>query len=225
MHYKSWLTSAALATTLIISGCAGNDTEDALDNGSTDLTDNMNNLGYNQDKMKNYNYKSVKDYNMNDKASDRFGYVRYTRDQVGESEDEVRYAVIDREEVSDLITRMILQGDGFEDASTLVTDSEVLIAYTPDGTMNRDMSADTAKKTAMSIVPRYYEVYVSDEKNMYRELANLSNSNTGDRNYRKELESTIKQMRKSPQGKPSYNDETGSTRDKRDVENQNMMSR
>lgn len=216
MHYKSWIATTALATTLFITGCGGNNTEDALDNGMTDIADNADNIAYNQEEFRNSNYKSAKDYNMNDAKSEQFGYVRYTRDQV-DSEDEVRYALIDRKAVSDLITRMILQGKGFKDASTLVTDSEVLIAYTPDGSMDRNITADTAKKTAMSIVPRYYEVYVSDEQNMYRELANLSNLQTKDKGYRQELESTIKQMRKSPQGEPTYNDETKSTKDKRDT--------
>jgi len=223
LNYKTWLATTALAATLLISGCAGNgnDNEGALE--MDDNNNGYNNVGFDQAQMNNSSYQSQKD-DRNDARTDRFGYVRYTKDQVGEDEDEIRYGIMDREQVSDLITRYTLQGEGIKDASTLVTDSEVLIAYTPEGNMDRDRAADMAKKNAMSVVPRYYEVYVSDQQNMYRELATLSNMKTSDRDYRDSIESVIKQMKKSPQGEQMYNDETKSKKDKRDVEDQGGMN-
>lgn len=220
MNFRTWIASTALTATLIVSGCGGNGNngnEDALDMG--DNNNGYNNVAYEQDNSNTTSYQSKKG-DQNDARTDRFGYVRYTKDEVGEDPEDMRYGIIDREQVSDLITRYILQGDGFKDASTLVTDTEVLIAYTPEGNMDRNRAADMAKKNAMSVVPRYYEVYVSDQQNMYRELATLSNMRTSDRDYRDSIESVIKQMRKSPQGEAMYNDETKSKKDKRDVEEQ-----
>ncbi len=217
MNYKSWLATTALTATMLVSGCAGNGdgNEDALDMG--DNNNGYNNVGVDQDQSLNGSYQSKKD-DRNDARTDRFGYVRYTKDQVGDNEEEIRYGIMDREQVSDLITRYMLQGEGIKDAATLVTDSEVLVAYTPEDNADRNRTADMAKKNAMSVVPRYYEVYVSDQQNMYRELATLSNMRTSDREYRDSVESVIDQMKKSPQGEQMYNDETKSKKDKRDVE-------
>lgn len=216
MNYKTWLATTALTATIVVSGCAGNGNgnEDALK--PNNKNNGYNNVGFDQSQMLDTSYQSRKD-DRNGSGTDRFGYVRFTKDQVGNDEDELRYGVIDREKVSDLITRFILQGEGMKDAATLVTDTEVLIAYTPEENMDRDDAANMAKKSAMSVVPRYYEVYVTDQQNMYRELATLSNMRTGDEEYRDSIESVIKQMRKAPQGDKMYNDETGSTKDKRDV--------
>ena len=211
---------------MVVSGCAGNGNgngngnEDALE--PNNKNNGYNNVDFDQSQMLDTSYQSRKD-DRNDARSDRFGYTRYTKDQVGNDEDELRYGVIDREQLSDLISRFILQGEGMKDASTLVTDSEVLVAYTPEGNMEREVAADIAKKNAMSVVPRYYEVYVSDQQNMYRELATLSNMRTEDEEYRDSIESVIKQMRKSPQGEKMINDETGTTKDKRDVQDQGGM--
>jgi len=218
LNYKTWLATTALTATIVVSGCAGNGNgnEGALEGNNQN--NGYNNLGFDQSQMLN----TRKD-NRNTVGSDQFGYVRYTKDQVGNDEDELRYGVIDREQTSELITRFILQGEGIKDAATLVTDTEVLVAYTPEGNMDSHNAANIAKKSAMSVVPRYYEVYVSDQQNMYRELATLSNMRTEDEEYRDSIESVIEQMRKSPQGDKMYNDETGSTKDKRDVQDQGGM--
>lgn len=222
LNYKSWIAASALATTLVVTGCGAENT----DQGAMD----MNNDGYgtnvsyddaDRNKNKNYNYQNVEDMNTNNNSSQRLGYNRYSRGEVDKL-DEVRYGIMDREAVSDLITRYMLQANAFKDAATLVTDSEVLVAYTKEDDVDRDRAADIAKKTAISTVPRYFEVYVTDQKDMYKDLASLSNMKTSDKNYRNMLESTIKEMRKSPQGEAMYNDETKSKRDKRDVQDQGM---
>ncbi|MFC0523863.1 YhcN/YlaJ family sporulation lipoprotein [Pontibacillus salicampi] len=246
MNYKSWMVAAACSASLFISGCGINNNESAMD---VDDADQYNSWGYNNGKnmnngtenerygmgmnkintgendpnsYDNANYTSVKNDNNNNAAADRFGYSRYNEDQVAKSEDEIRYAVINRENVSDLITRMMLQGQGIKDAATLITDAEALIAYTPNGEVNRNEAATVAKKTAMSVLPRYYEVYVTDEEGAHKDLASLSNLTTDDNNYRKSLEKTIEQMRKSPQGEAMYNDETMSKKDKRDLKQKQM---
>lgn len=50
---------------------------------------------------------------------------------------------------------------------TLVTDEEVLVVYDTNA-KDRTETADQVKRTAMSVVPRYYHVYVSDD---YQTLA------------------------------------------------------
>ncbi|KGP70820.1 YhcN/YlaJ family sporulation lipoprotein [Pontibacillus yanchengensis] len=239
MNSKSWLATVALTTTLVISGCGMNNNEGAMDK---DTADQFNAAGYNNGQGKNNGYNNqnngrngmdeMGDYGGTNRAenfnytstnndngkNDEFGFVRYTEDQVGKDEDEVRYGVMNREHVSDLITRMMLQGQGIKDAATLVTDSEALIAYTPNGEVDRNETATIAKKTAMSVLPRYYEVYVTDQDGAHKELANLSKMNNSNKNYKSILEQTISEMRKSPQGEKMYNDETKSMKDKRDVE-------
>ncbi|KGX86696.1 YhcN/YlaJ family sporulation lipoprotein [Pontibacillus litoralis] len=226
MNYKSWFITSALATTFLVTGCGA---DEAMD---IDKADQFNAAGYYDSEKKqemtnernglhdnnylntteNYNYMSVKDDT--NEETDRLGYTRHKEEQV---ENDIRYGVMQREHVSDLITRMILQGEGIEDAATLVTASEALIAYTPNGELSREKAADLAKKTALSVLPRYYEVYVTDEPNFHQDLATLSKLSTKSDNYNSSLESTIEQMRQSPQGESMYNDETKSHKDKRNM--------
>ena len=70
---------------------------------------------------------------------------------------------LNREQVANIISQFSTDIPNVNDVATLVTDQEVLIAYKTDS-KNRNLTADQVKKTAMSVVPRYYHVYVTDKK-------------------------------------------------------------
>lgn len=77
------------------------------------------------------------------------------------------------------------------------------------------MTADQVKKTAMSVVPRFYHVYVTDNKVLMRDVENLANLDSTSRNSRNLVTGLVAQMKKSPQGQrmnPSE-DENGLTQD------------
>ncbi|MBM7554887.1 YhcN/YlaJ family sporulation lipoprotein [Thalassobacillus pellis] len=205
------ISTAVLTTGLLLAGCAN-------DNGAMDQygegNENQNQGALNGDPMDNYQAPGTRNGDLNDYV----GYVRYDKTQVdtrGNYE-----AKVNREETADMITKMILSYEQFNNAATLVTDDEVLIAYETSENMDRNQAADMAKKTAYSLVPRFYEVYVSDNPMAFEDIQSMSNTRISDRNYDKVLESIIERMRKSPQGEVTYNDETKSMKDKRDTGNE-----
>ncbi|MFD1020495.1 YhcN/YlaJ family sporulation lipoprotein [Thalassobacillus hwangdonensis] len=205
---KTFATSILLSAGLLMTACnAGNDDDNALNNGNGDGNLNGN-------AMDSYNGPDTTENN------DQLGYVRYTKDQV---DPEGNYETqVDREAMSDMITKMILSYEQFEDAATLVSDDEVLVAYQKPDEMDRDQAADMVKKTAASLVPRYFEIYVSDQASAFDDIQSLNNTSTTDRNYDQVIEEIIKRMRQAPQGEPLYNDETESMDDPRDVKDRGM---
>lgn len=128
------------------------------------------------------------------------GYVRYTKDQVDNDRERNRTMEIDRNEMANMITRNILRNDGFEEVATLVTDEEVLIAYQKDESKDEDSAADIAKKTAMSIMPAFFEIYVSDNHLLIEDIHSLHNSSTTpNHDYDNTIDRIINEMEKSPQ--------------------------
>lgn len=137
---------------------------------------------------------------VNEELDEKIGYVRYTKDQVDNDRERNRNITLDRNEMANTITRVILRNDDFEEVATLVTDKEVLIAYEKDQDIDENNAADIAKKTAMSIMPGFFEVYVSDNEVLIEDIESLSNSTTENRNYDNTIDRIIEEMDKSSQG-------------------------
>ncbi|SDM14043.1 YhcN/YlaJ family sporulation lipoprotein [Sediminibacillus halophilus] len=133
-------------------------------------------------------------------VTSKLGYVRYKKDELNNDEESRQMVSIDRNKMADTITRMILRYDGFEEAATLVTDDEVLIAYHRPENMEREKAASIAKKTAMSLMPRYYDIVVSDKDVSFQEIQSLKNSSTLDDDYENTLRSIMESMKEAPQG-------------------------
>ncbi|WP_339211063.1 YhcN/YlaJ family sporulation lipoprotein [Aeribacillus sp. FSL K6-8210] len=143
---------------------------------------------------RNDNYNSNKD-------SDSFGYVRHQKSPTaGIEKATVKTPVINREQLADVIGRLAVQLPNVHDAATLVTDEEVLIAYKTDSN-NKFETADQVKKTAASIVPRYFHIYVTDNPNLFKEIESYSTLDGESPNINRNLNQTIQRMLKSPQGR------------------------
>lgn len=76
----------------------------------------------------------------------------------------------------------------------------MFVVYKTDST-NRFETADQVKKTAISVVPRYYHVYVSDNPRMFQDIERFGRLDANSRNIDQILQQTIKEMLKSPQGR------------------------
>lgn len=130
---------------------------------------------------------------------DKLGYVNYTRDQLNGDESQ-HEATIDRTKMADMIARIILRTDGFNRVATLVTDEEVLIAYDREEDLDAKRAADIASKTAVSVMPGFYHVYVSDNEMLIQDIQSLHNSSSADKDYDNTLNQIISRMKESPQG-------------------------
>ncbi|KAB2334926.1 sporulation protein [Cytobacillus depressus] len=136
-----------------------------------------------------------------------FGYVRHQRSPImGENVSYNKYATLDREQLADLISGYCTDLPNVDDVSTLVTDEEVLVIYDTNSN-NRNLTADQVKRTAMSVVPRSYHVYVSDNTALRKYVENFANSNSNNGNLQTSLNKVINEMLKSPQGKKIGNGE------------------
>ncbi|MCM2531171.1 YhcN/YlaJ family sporulation lipoprotein [Neobacillus pocheonensis] len=135
-------------------------------------------------------------------VSNDYGYVRHQKSPIlNERTANNQYAAVNREQLANIISKLSTNIPNVHDVATLVTDQEVLIAYRTDA-KNRNLAADQVKRTAMSVVPRYYHVYVTDNTTLIRDVEALSHLDSTSKNARKNVNSLITQMKKSPQGKP-----------------------
>ncbi|MCA1031619.1 YhcN/YlaJ family sporulation lipoprotein [Bacillus timonensis] len=137
----------------------------------------------------------------NDDSMSNFGYVRHQKSPIpGDANIYASIPKLNREKVADVISKMATQLPNVEDVGTLVTDEEVLIVYSTDS-KNRFETADQVKKTALSVVPRYYHVYVSDNPILMRDIERFGVLDADSRNVDQIITSTIQRMLDSPQGR------------------------
>jgi hypothetical protein len=127
-----------------------------------------------------------------------FGYMRHMSGDKVKSGNAVPY--LNRQKLADMISDMVLQLPDIKDVGTLVTDEEVLIGYKTTN-KDRNAAADQVKMTAFSVVPRYYHVYVSDEKGMIDKIEQYQALNNDTEDIEGIIDRLIEEMKKSPQGK------------------------
>ncbi|MED1468758.1 YhcN/YlaJ family sporulation lipoprotein [Bacillus salipaludis] len=150
-------------------------------------------------------------------VSNDFGYVRHQKSPLmNDKTANTHYTALDREQLANIISKYSTDLPNVHDVATLVTDQEVLVAYTTDS-KDRNLTADQVKRTAMSVVPRYYHVYVTDKKVLMRDVENLSHMDARNKNARHSINYVIRQMKDSPQGNrlSDSEDENGLTSDDR----------
>ncbi|MGM0875461.1 MAG: YhcN/YlaJ family sporulation lipoprotein [Bacillota bacterium] len=151
-----------------------------------------------QDRTDLYNEEGLT--NVNNNKSANFGYVRHQKSGIPNDVTLTRTPGLDREQTANTISSLIVQLPNVNDVATLVTDEEVLVAYESDSD-NRFETADQVKKTALSAIPRYYHVYVSDNPTMIQQIEAYSPLDSTSRDIDEILNKTIKEMLKSPQGR------------------------
>lgn len=127
----------------------------------------------------------------------KLGYVRYKKDELNDNNEQVHEVNINRDEIANMITRIILRNDDFNEVATLVTDEHVLIAYDVEEDRADEHTANIAKQTAESIVPSYFEVYISDNEVLMEDIHSLRNSTTDNKNYENTLNTIIEQMKET----------------------------
>ncbi|MDT8858648.1 YhcN/YlaJ family sporulation lipoprotein [Alkalihalobacillus sp. MEB130] len=190
---KKSLLVGGLATMMLVTGCQLPEQGQTLQRTSN-YDSHQPNGGYSPINQVN----ATDDYN-------HFGYSRYERELVMRGNQEV-IPVIDRERLSDAVTRMVLTNDVISEAGTLVTDKYVLVAYDAQAD-NREYVADQVKRSALSIVPRYYEVYISDNHDHFDEIERFQHLTSATSDIERTIEQTIQMMQlESPQGQ--YNENT-----------------
>jgi hypothetical protein len=154
------------------------------------------------EKNETYNQNNLRDGKDNDIGTN-FGFVRHQKSPIPGDRDEYYFdemPALNRENLADIISKMAVLLPNVNDVATLVTDEEVLVAYETDSA-NRFETADQVKKTAISVVPRYFHVYVSDNPRMIKEIEKYGQLDSNSRDIDQILDVTIAEMLNSPQGR------------------------
>lgn len=141
---------------------------------------------------------SFDQFTVEQKPNDQIGFVRYKKDELKLKNNGKRQEAltIDRMKLADHITQMLLNHDNFEEVATLVTDREVLIAYEENPESDSAKNESIAENTAMSATPRYYDIYVSNNEGLMKDIHSLHNSSTQQKNYNNTLKKIINEMKK-----------------------------
>lgn len=191
-----WMIAAFLASaTVALGACSTND--HALDEPDGVYLRNGNTV----------NVKNDNEYfNARGNGRSDFGFVRNVKSPVpGQDISMENTNVIDREKTASFISKLCAALPDVRDCSVLVTDEEVLVAYNIDKTDSRQKRmniADQVKKTALSAIPRWYHVYVTDDPSLRQNVANLAAMSSTSANRERNIRDTITLMlERSPQGR------------------------
>ncbi|MCM3760476.1 YhcN/YlaJ family sporulation lipoprotein [Alkalihalobacillus oceani] len=130
----------------------------------------------------------------------QYGYTRFQRQQV-QTHNSAQHVIptFDRNQLADAVTRIVLTNQAVDEAATLVTDKYVLVTYNLQDDDNREYVADQVKRSAVSVVPRYYDVFISDNHEHFQEIERFQNR-TAALPDAETLRETIEEMKQSPQG-------------------------
>lgn len=189
------LVFAGICSIFALSACANN----KADLGSNDpYKESGNTINVNNKRAELYNEGDNKK-SFSDKSED-FGYVRHQRNPVmGTNSAGDHYAAIDREQLAKIISQFSTDVPNVDDASALVTDDEVIVVYKTDS-KDRQLTADQVKRSAASVVPSWYHVYVTDNTNLRQDVENFATLDSDSRNINSLMDNLIKRVLESPQG-------------------------
>lgn len=202
---KKYIIIIGICTLTALTGCSTGNRNDVYQKSG-------NSINVNNKRTELYNEGASRSIR---NVSNDYGYVRHQKSPIlnGKTAND-HYTAVNREQLANIISKYSTNIPNVHDVATLVTDQEVLIAYRTDA-KNRNLAADQVKRTAMSVVPRYYHVYVTDDTTLIPNVEALSHLDSTSKSARKNVNSIIAQMKKSPQGTRmnASEDENGVTPD------------
>ncbi|MEI5907844.1 YhcN/YlaJ family sporulation lipoprotein [Bacillus spongiae] len=192
---KSAVTISIVSLSLIGSACAnsyGSDEMIVNDDGNTINIANKNDL---------FNKKG----NVSTEGTvSKYGYVRHQKNPAGNGQISMENMYsLNRKEMADIISELSVTLPKVNDCAALVTDEEVLVSYTTNEVdeQGRFEVADQVKKTALSVLPRWYHVYVTDDKMLMRDVENLAPLSSNSEESSDQIDNVIRLMlESSPQG-------------------------
>ncbi|UOE93668.1 YhcN/YlaJ family sporulation lipoprotein [Alkalihalobacillus sp. LMS39] len=135
-----------------------------------------------------------------DERRAQFGYVRHQSAQLGQHR-EPEAAYFDRTLLADTITKMGVFLPGVEEMGTLVTDKYAIIVYEESQNNNADNLEEQVYLTAASILPRFYDVYVTNNPEMFENIERFGTLSSRTPNVDRFLEATIRELESGDGGR------------------------
>jgi hypothetical protein len=125
----------------------------------------------------------------------RMGYAQIDRNQMRTAG--VDNVFVDRDALARAVGNVTASCPGVQRSTVLVTDEEVFVGLQTQGGDART-AKNQARMNAMSISPRYYKVYVTDNPNDVQEIARVASRSTNVQNARTDdgasVDTLIKRM-------------------------------
>ncbi|MFJ5623296.1 YhcN/YlaJ family sporulation lipoprotein [Peribacillus loiseleuriae] len=190
---KKAVLALSLCSVTLFTGCSASKQQ------GSEVTDNISNPVKVSSPTKFYD----EDYNNSTYQGSDFGFTRMNSATInGKNIANVanENIAIDREQLASVITSLAASLPNVKRVATLVTDEDVLVVYETHSS-DRSETADQVKRTAMSVVPRYYHAYVSDDWKLAQDIENFATLGSNDKHIDHTIDKTIQNMLKSPQGK------------------------
>lgn len=180
---KKWILLLSTCAVTLIAGCQGI----------------MGNEAPTQEQQTIQHHHTQQQINREDVDRTKFGFVRYTGAQIRKNNASPNVAYYDRSLLADSITKMTVYLPGVHEAASLVTDKYALIVYQTD-TQDRERMATQVRRTAEAVLPRFYDVYVSDNFEMFDDIERFGALSSQSPDVEQIMSQTINEMQQSPQG-------------------------
>ncbi|MFC5464343.1 YhcN/YlaJ family sporulation lipoprotein [Lederbergia graminis] len=190
-------TTIILSSTLLFA-CNNNEQNEAGQNG----------IYHNNGSTINQN-EQADDYNPNQTNTEQFGFVRQVKNPAQNDtnhlfvEQKKVNKRLNREETANNISKLLVTLPNVHDASVLVTDEEVLVAYIIQDTQpeTRIKTARLVKAMASNMVADWYHVYLTDDPAIRQDVKNIASMNSFSRDKDETVKDTVNLMvERSPQG-------------------------
>ncbi len=206
-----------MCLSFVMTGCGGMNEGSDLEGQQVDLF-----RGYQQPERHFVINRNIRG---NAEQYNRFGFNRNNKETAYAGQSAPGYATYDRPLLAESISKMATTNDSVDDCAVLVTDQHVLMTYEKSGDESREEVAEQMKQTALSLVPAYYDIYVSDDPNMAEEIERFQGLSPKEQHYQDSLEQTIERMKTYPQGEPLEIDDFDHEDSRMDQEGQEDTNR
>lgn len=142
-------------------------------------------------------------------ATTNMGYSRRQKnDETNQKGNQVAY--INRETLANIISDLEIKLPDVRDAASMVTDDEVFVVYRAH-TTDPKLVQDQVRKTALSVVPRYYHVYTSTDQKLMTQMEGLKSGRLSNTEFAHTIEMLKREMSKDPHLNNQGNDSMKNT--------------
>jgi len=128
-------------------------------------------------------------------SAPKMGYVQTNRQQLHTAS--ANHVYVDRDALAQAVGNVTASCPGVQRSTVLVTDEEIFVGLNTNGGDART-AKHQAKMNAMSVSPRYYKVYVTDNQNDIQEISRVASRSTNVHSARTEdtasIDALIKRM-------------------------------
>ena len=177
---------SCLFTFLFLSACGSSDIGQQPNSSGRSEQISTDYVTYDEDMFSD----SGIDSSVNDKT---YGYERKQRSAYYANRQDKPVPAVERDGLATIVTTLCVQIPGVRDASTLVTDEEILLAYHPEGS-RPDLIRRNIRENISHIAPDYYQIYITDDPSFINVLESMSSYSSTNGTDGAEKDKIIQQM-------------------------------